>query len=150
MSESASDISFCNCNAMARLISSPSGVCLTLPFPLPYQFCFPFPCSVAFSFLFPFRIPLPFPSDHSFPFSVLFSTPWVSSSPSLLSLLLPSQGRLLQSLGALWFVQFPSSSSLLIMSSQFWGLTARKLPGLYCRQLCCSISALWSSQLYLK
>ena len=106
---------------MAWEISSPPGVCLTIPFPLP----FPFP----FLFLFPF------PSIVPFPFLDPFSPPCVSSSPSPLSLSSPSPGWYLPLLGAPASTQVSSSSSSLIISSQFSGLTARKSPGLNCRQL---------------
>jgi hypothetical protein len=136
MSDSASYVSFCNCKATAREISSPPGVCLTIPFPL--LFPFPFPC--------PF--PFPFPSLVRFPFPVPFAPPCVSSSPSPLSLSLPSPGWLLPPLGAPGSAQFSSSSSSSIISSQFSGLTARKSPGFYCLQRRGSIFALRTSLPY--
>jgi len=142
VSESASYILFCNCTATAREISSPPGVCLTIPFPLPFPFPFPF------SFLVIFPFPFPFPSFVPFPFLVPVSPPCVTSSPSLSSLSMRWLRRLLPQLSAPGSAQLSSSSSSLIISSQFSGLTARKSPGLYCRQLGGSIFALGSSQLY--
>ena len=72
----------------------------------------------------------------------------MSSSLSHSWLSLASLGRLLPPLGATGFSQFPSSSSRLIISSQFSGLTARTSPGLYCWQLVGSISTLRSLLLY--
>ena len=146
MSESASYISFCNCKATAREISSPPGVCLTIPFPL--LFPFPFPFSIAFPFSFAFPFLFPFPSSVPFSFLVFISPHCMSSSPSPSSLLMPSRGQLLPPLGAQESAQFWSSSPLSFISSQFSGPTARKLPGLYWQQLGGSIFALRSSLPY--
>ena len=64
---------------MARGISSPPGVCLTIPFPLPFPFPFPFPSCIAF----PIPVPFPFPSSVAFPFPFpsLFPTPSQSYYP---------------------------------------------------------------------
>ena len=128
MPESASYLSFCNCKATAREISSPPVVRLTIPFPL--------------------RFPFPFTSFVPFPFPVPFSPPCVSSPPSPLSLSLPSPGQFLPPLGAPGSAQFSSSSYSSIISSQFSGLTPRKSPGLYCREIGGSIFTLRSSLPY--
>jgi len=154
MSESASCISFYNCKATAWNPSSPPGVCLTIPVPLPFPFPFPFPSSVAFPFPFPFpfpfsvALPFPFPYCVAFTFQVPFAPRCISSSRSLSSFWLPSPRWLLPPLGAPRSAQFSSLSSSAIISSQLSGLMARKLPGLYCRQLCGSIFALRSAQQY--
>jgi len=72
----------------------------------------------------------------------------MSSSPSLSSLSSPSPGGLLPPLGPPGSAQFSSSSSSLIISSQFSGLLARMSPGLYCQQLGGSMCAVKSSLPY--
>jgi hypothetical protein len=144
MSKSASDISFCKCKATAREISFPPGGCVTMPFPVPFPFPFHFPFPFPFSVAFPF----PSPSFVPFPFLVPFLPRCDTSSPSQLSLSLPSPGWPLPLLGAPGSAQFSSSSSSSIVSSQFSGLTATKSPGSHCRQLGSSIFALRSLPLY--
>jgi len=144
MSEAASYVSFCHCNATAREISSLPGVCFTIHFHVPFLFPFPFPSLIAF----PFPIPFQFLSFVSVSFPVPFSQPYMFSSPSASSLSLWSLGRLIPPLGAVASGQFSSSPLVSsIISCQFRGPTARKSPRLYCWQLGDSILALGSSLL---
>jgi len=60
----------------------------------------------------------PFTSCFPFDFAVPFSPPWVSCSPSLSSMSLPSPESILPPLGAAQSAQFSSSSFSSIVSSQ--------------------------------
>jgi hypothetical protein len=141
VSKSAADTFFCNCKAMAREISSPTGVCLTIPFTVPLPFPFPF----LFSFL--SSVAVPSPSNFMFAsFSRSLShRPECHPHPLPSSLSLPSLGRLLPQLGASESAQFKSSSLSSIVLSQLCGIIARMSPGLNCRQREGSIFALRSS-----
>jgi hypothetical protein len=141
VSKSASDISLCNCKAVAREISSPAGVCSTISFPIPldipFPFCFLFPSLVAF--------PSPVPSSVPYPFVVPVSPLWESSSPSPWSLSFSSPGTLRPLLGALEYAHFSSSLSSSIIPSQFSGPTPRTSHIFYCQQFGGSILAMGST-----
>jgi len=85
MSKYDCDISFSNFKAMEWELSSPPGVCVTIPFTVPHHIPNPF----HFPFLFSVTISVPFSSFVPFLFTVPFSLPCMSSWPLILFLQLP-------------------------------------------------------------